>query len=89
MGKRFFIFVFLLLSLLLSSMLSATEARALRDSKLRYSNAGKKIHKAMIKGLVLHAVKVSGPSPGDGHRYNNLQITEDEKSGPSPGEGHK
>ncbi|XVE93442.1 hypothetical protein REPUB_Repub01dG0192800 [Reevesia pubescens] len=81
--KRFFIFLFLLLSLLLSSMLSA-EARALRDLKLQY-------YKGMFKGLFPHAGKVSGPSMGVGHRYNNLQTIEVvEKSGPSSGgEGHK
>ena len=89
MGKRFFIFVFLLLSLLLSSVLSATEARALRDTKLQYSNASKQIHEAMIKGSFLHSVKISGPSPGVGNRYNNIQNSEVEKSGPSPGEGEK
>ncbi|XVE66776.1 hypothetical protein DITRI_Ditri08aG0106200 [Diplodiscus trichospermus] len=83
MSKRFFIVVFLLLSLLLSSTFSATEARTLRDSKLQYSNASKKVHKAVIKGLFLD-VKVSGQSPGVGHRYDNLQTNGDEKSGPSP-----
>ncbi|XP_022762360.1 precursor of CEP16-like [Durio zibethinus] len=91
MGKRFFILFLLFLSLMLSYMISAAEARALpmRDSKLQYSNASKKIHNGTFKGLFLHAVKDSGPSPGVGHRYNNLQIIEVEKSGPSPGEGHK
>ncbi|XVF01334.1 hypothetical protein REPUB_Repub04eG0078800 [Reevesia pubescens] len=84
MSKRFFIFLFLL-SLLLSSMLSATQARELRDSKLLFNNGSKKIHKGTFKGL-FHVVKDSGPSPGVGHRYNNVQV---EKSGPSPGEGHK
>ncbi|XWS54739.1 hypothetical protein CRYUN_Cryun10bG0114800 [Craigia yunnanensis] len=87
MGKRFFMFVFLLLSLLLSSIFSATEARALRDSKLQYSNTSKKNHEAVIKGLLFRAVKISGPSPGVGHRYNNLHTIEVEKSGPSPGQG--
>ncbi|XP_021292309.1 precursor of CEP16-like [Herrania umbratica] len=89
MGKRFFILFFLLLSLLLSSMLSATEARALKDSKLQYSKAGKKINEATLRGLSLRAVKVSGPSPGVGHRYKNLQTIGLENSGPGPGEGHK
>ncbi|KAK8263163.1 hypothetical protein V6Z11_D12G023100 [Gossypium hirsutum] len=47
---------------------------------------------AEARGLLrmfLHAVKVSGPSLGVGHRYNNLQSIEVQKSGPSPGEGHK
>ncbi|XWS62953.1 hypothetical protein CRYUN_Cryun06bG0054900 [Craigia yunnanensis] len=64
-------------------MLSAIEVRALRDSKLQHSNA------RTFKGLFLHAAKVSGPSPGVGHKYNNLQTIEVEKSGPSPGVGHK
>ncbi|XVF45063.1 hypothetical protein PTKIN_Ptkin02bG0175600 [Pterospermum kingtungense] len=63
-------------------MFSALEARVLRDSKLQYSNA------RSFKGLLLHAVKVSRPRPGVGHRYNNLQTIEVEKSGPSPGQGH-
>lgn len=92
MGKRFLVFVFLLLSLLLSSMLSTTEARTLRDLKLNhFSKASNylRIHEAMIKGFFVHDVKVSGPSPGVGHRYNNVRTVEVEKAGPSPGEGHK
>ncbi|OMO63271.1 hypothetical protein COLO4_32589 [Corchorus olitorius] len=74
-------------------MLSATEARALRDSKLQQSNiGGKKIHGVSLrKGLPFRSLKVSGPSPGVGHRYNNLQTFRSvQHSGPSsPGEGHK
>ncbi|KAK5774513.1 hypothetical protein PVK06_042368 [Gossypium arboreum] len=71
-------------------MKPGAEARGLlRDSKWQYSNGSKKIQKGRFKGMFLHAVKVSGPSLGVGHRYNNLQSIEVEKSGPSPGEGHK
>ncbi|XVF67502.1 hypothetical protein PTKIN_Ptkin10aG0126300 [Pterospermum kingtungense] len=72
-------------------MLSATEARSLKDSKLQFRKTNKRIHmhEAMIKGVFLHASKVSGPSPGVGHRKKNLRTTVVEKSGPSPGEGHK
>lgn len=42
-----------------------------------------------LRGLSLRAVKVSGPSPGVGHRYKNLQTIGLENSGPGPGEGHK
>ncbi|PPR83912.1 hypothetical protein GOBAR_AA36798 [Gossypium barbadense] len=87
--KSFIISFLLLLSLLLSSMKPGAEARGLlRDSKWQYSNGSKKIQKGRFKGMFLHAVKVSGPSLGVGHRYNNLQSIEVEKSGPSPGEGH-
>ncbi|KAB1997433.1 hypothetical protein ERO13_D12G022300v2 [Gossypium hirsutum] len=90
MRKSSIISFLLLLSLLLSSMKPGAEARGLlRDSKWQYSNGSKKIQKGRFKGMFLHAVKVSGPSLGVGHRYNNLQSIEVQKSGPSPGEGHK
>ncbi|GLT76700.1 hypothetical protein SLA2020_483450 [Shorea laevis] len=82
----------LFLSLLLMSSLS--EARPLRDSKSQIADFIKEI-KDVFKGMSLEAVKVSGPSPGVGHRYKNLEtlglgnkvIIKD--SGPSPGQGHK
>ncbi|GKV43190.1 hypothetical protein SLEP1_g50512 [Rubroshorea leprosula] len=78
----------------MSSMLYASEARPLRDSKSQSADFIKEI-KDMFKGLSLDAVKVSGPSPGVGHRYKNLQTLGlgnkaiIKNSGPSPGEGHK
>ncbi|OMO73998.1 hypothetical protein CCACVL1_17030 [Corchorus capsularis] len=69
------------------------QARALRDSKLQQSNGGKKRYGVSLisKGLPFRSLKVSGPSPGVGHRYNNLQTFRSvQHSGPSsPGEGHK
>ncbi|GLT76701.1 hypothetical protein SLA2020_483450 [Shorea laevis] len=75
-------------------MSSLSEARPLRDSKSQIADFIKEI-KDVFKGMSLEAVKVSGPSPGVGHRYKNLEtlglgnkvIIKD--SGPSPGQGHK
>ncbi|KAK6128593.1 hypothetical protein DH2020_037668 [Rehmannia glutinosa] len=57
------------------SVFFATEARRLNGSK--------------IHGFSIGAVK-AGPSPGEGHKYVNVETLEGIKeSGPSPGEGHK
>ncbi len=40
-------------------------------------------------GLSLGAIKQSGPSPGEGHKFTNQETLGGIKeSGPSPGEGH-
>ena len=39
--------------------------------------------------LSIGAIKQSGPSPGDGHRFTNVGTLGGIKSGPSPGDGHR
>ncbi|KDP45905.1 hypothetical protein JCGZ_15465 [Jatropha curcas] len=73
-------------------MLYSTEARRLFSS----TSSSSRLHEDVVreiegvmKGLSLAAVKKSGPSPGVGHKYENLQTIGVVKEGPSPGEGHK
>ncbi|KAL6964050.1 hypothetical protein U1Q18_035106, partial [Sarracenia purpurea var. burkii] len=42
-----------------------------------------------VEELSVKAMKNSGPSPGDGHKYKQLKtLGMVKQSGPSPGEGH-
>ncbi|KAF8406258.1 hypothetical protein HHK36_008343 [Tetracentron sinense] len=82
MGKGFkSLSFFSLLLLVISSMFFATEARpfiGLAESLISFD------------GLSLGGMKNSGPSPGEGHKFTNLQTLGGIKeSGPSPGQGHK
>ncbi|KAJ0077535.1 hypothetical protein Patl1_35419 [Pistacia atlantica] len=73
-----FSFFLLLGCVLLSTVFYATEARPLQSSDFS------------AERFYLTAKKKSGPSPGIGHRYNNVKDLGGVKnSGPSPGEGHK
>ncbi|KAA8536235.1 hypothetical protein F0562_028713 [Nyssa sinensis] len=78
----------LLLSLFLSSQLYATNARPVNSAGLRGSNNKEK--EDLLDKLSFVAVKNSGPSPGEGHKYEDSQtLLGTQDSGPSPGEGHK
>ncbi|KAF9665978.1 hypothetical protein SADUNF_Sadunf16G0181200 [Salix dunnii] len=87
--KSVTVFSVLLLSLLLSIMVYGTGARPLSSSRLSKDvNAGET--EGLVGGFSLLAVKNSGPSPGIGHKYKNLEcLGEATKSGPSPGQGHR
>ncbi|EEF43597.1 conserved hypothetical protein [Ricinus communis] len=79
--------IFLACCLLLSAMFfRGTDARRL-SAKL-HEDVFQEIE-GVIKGLSLEEVKKSGPSPGIGHKYKNLQtLGVIKNSGPSPGGGH-
>ncbi|KAL3611626.1 hypothetical protein D5086_002646 [Populus alba] len=74
---------------LLEISLSKDEARPLSSSRLSEDvNVGE--IEGHVGGFSARAVKNSGPSPGIGHQYKNLQsLGGATKSGPSPGEGHR
>uniref|UniRef100_A0A2N9H2A5 Uncharacterized protein n=1 Tax=Fagus sylvatica TaxID=28930 RepID=A0A2N9H2A5_FAGSY len=81
--KGLALFLILFVYLLLSSMHLKTEARPLNNSRSSRSHLLRE-----IEGF-FRAVKSSGPSPGNGHRFKSLHTLEaNKKSGPSPGVGH-
>lgn len=80
-----YIFILVLVySVLLSPMLEA-ESRPFRGSRLR-CDAVEEINGRLFS---LKMRKMSGPSPGIGHKYENFKTLGGLKnSGPSPGDGH-
>lgn len=77
-----------LLFLLVDSTLVAIEARPLNIIKWG-SDGNRGIGKGFFDGLTLGAIKQSGPSPGEGHKYTDSHTLGGIKAGPSPGQGHK
>ncbi|KAJ7952804.1 variant surface antigen F-like [Quillaja saponaria] len=80
--------LFVLLLLFMNSAFVVIEARPL-------SNVIEPSHFAgggavdFFEWLSLGAIKQSGPSPGEGHKFTNYQTLGGIKdSGPSPGNGH-
>ncbi|KAL7193310.1 hypothetical protein ACSBR2_025006 [Camellia fascicularis] len=77
---------FCLLILLLSSVFAPSQARPFNSLK---SVNGIRIQ-GFFDGLSFGAIKVSGPSPGDGNSFTNSHTLGGIKdSGPSPGQGNK
>ncbi|KAI4295702.1 hypothetical protein L6164_035719 [Bauhinia variegata] len=77
-------FLILLLASLFCFMLSASEARPLQ---LHYPSSSPGEGHRLKKLQNLGKIKDSGPSPGAGHSFQDLAVTD--RSGPSPGQGHK
>lgn len=82
--KGLAIFLILFVFLLLNFMHLTTEARPLHNSRSRSH------HLLRETGGYIGAVKGTGPSPGNGHRFKTLHsLGVTMRSGPSPGIGHE
>lgn len=80
-----YVFILLLVSTLLISPVLEVESRPLHGSRLRRDAA------EGINGRLLSfkMKKMSGPSPGIGHKYKNFKTLGGlMNSGPNPGDGH-
>ncbi|KAK2657554.1 hypothetical protein Ddye_010606 [Dipteronia dyeriana] len=87
MARSLFLFILLLNSIF---VIDRTEARPFNiimvpKTNVRCNEGGLD---GFFGGLSLGAIKQSGPSPGEGHKFTD-SLGGIKESGPSPGEGHK
>ncbi|KAH7566642.1 hypothetical protein ACOSP7_023224 [Xanthoceras sorbifolium] len=80
--------LFILLLLINSTFIIETEARPFNIMVPQINFPSNEELDGFFSGLSLGAMKQSGPSPGEGHKFTD-SLGGIKESGPSPGEGHK